>query len=687
MTGSSGIPAFALETAHTATDFWNGDFVKFNDTYDLGAGAVAVTGTTANILGGNVNPATLTFNNSAVDYIVNSGDGSGIASGNLTKDGSGMLTLSTINTYTGATAINAGTLNLTGSLAGTAITVSGTAVLSESATGGISGAASLIHSSSATSTLFGTNSYLGGTTINAGTLVLGHATNTLADTGAVTVDGATAVLSIGGNSDTVGAVSLKNGASITGSGGVLTGSSYAVESGSISAILGGFGIAMTKSTGGIATLSGANNYTGGTSITAGTVKLSGAGTLGSGASVFVNSGALLDLNGTNQAMTFLASLGTIANNSGSGTSVLTLSTVGTTVAPPLIVDNTSTPGEKVAVVLATTNQVFNTANSYSGGTTINGGAFLYMQVNGTTAGTGAINLLASNSGLVANAITIANDISGAGYIFNNINGAATVTLTGTLNTSGSLTSRNAGNVYDFAGSGDSTLSGSIGAGGGTNGTAGRGSIIKSGSGILTLSGANLYTGGTTINAGILNVNANAALGASTGALAINNGATLQAGGPVTAARTVTLGGTGGVIDTNGNTVTLDASSSILGTLLEKIGTSTLYLNGTQGEATLTTTDGITNVNTAVGTGTSTINANATTNIGASQTLAALNIGAGAVVTLGNGPFAAEFADAPAAAFGAGDAALTAAAAPVPEPGSLGLFVADALGLLCRRKRA
>ena len=54
----------------------------------------------------------------------------------------------------------------------------------------------------------------------------------------------------------------------------------------------------------------------------------------------------------------------------------------------------------------------------------------------------------------------------------------------------------------------------------------------------------------------------------------------------------------------------------------------------QNFATLTTGAGITNLNVALGTGNSTINANARTNLAKSQTLAALNIGDSGVVVLG-----------------------------------------------------
>ncbi len=54
--------------------------------------------------------------------------------GSLTKTGAGMLLLSNANTYTGATAVNAGTLSVTGSLANTAVTVASGATLTGTGT-------------------------------------------------------------------------------------------------------------------------------------------------------------------------------------------------------------------------------------------------------------------------------------------------------------------------------------------------------------------------------------------------------------------------------------------------------------------------------------------------------------------------------------------------------------------------
>ena len=105
------------------------------------------------------------------------------------------------------------------------------------------------------------------------------------------------------------------------------------------------------------------------------------------------------------------------------------------------------------------------------------------------------------------------------------------------------------------------------------------------------------------------------------------------------------------------------------TILEKIGAGALTLGGVLELEILTTSGGATNLETTLGTGFSILNANATTNLGVSQTLEELNIGDGATVTLG------AAAPAPLAAIA------------VPEPGSLALVFAGMLGMFARRKRS
>ena len=204
-----------------------------------------------------------------------------------------------------------------------------------------------IKSGTGTQTLTNTSTATGTMTINNGTLALGHATNTLADTMIVVVDGSAAILSLAGNNDSVGAVSLKNGATITSTSGTLSGASYAVESGSVSAKLGGAG-GLTKSTAGIVTLSAVNSYGGNTTVKAGTLALTGTGTLGSGAAIIVgdvgSSGAILNITGI--------SAGTYTVDSGK-----TLSGIGSVDATGknLSVAGTIAPGNSPGILTVTTS--------------------------------------------------------------------------------------------------------------------------------------------------------------------------------------------------------------------------------------------------------------------------------------------------------------------------------------------
>ena len=110
------------------------------------------------------------------------------------------------------------------------------------------------------------------------------------------------------------------------------------------------------------------------------------------------------------------------------------------------------------------------------------------------------------------------------------------------------------------------------------------SVTLSGSGIVAFANSNTYSGGTTIGGGILNVNADAALGAVPALPATNvtfsgNG-TLQAGAAtvsLSANRSVAInGGFTATIDTQGNMMTIPGVISGAGSLAE-IGSGTLIL--------------------------------------------------------------------------------------------------------------
>jgi len=243
-------------------------------------------------------------------------NGAGVLSGGALRNISGNNTYGGLVTLGSASRINSdsGTLSLTnaGSISGATfgLTVGGAGdTVLNSILGTTSG--SLTKDGAGKLTLGAANTFTGLTTVSNGTLAYGVG-NALSS-GALTVNGASAVLDVGTFSDTVGAVTLTSG-SITGTTGVLTGTSFAMSgAGSASAILGGSGATLTKTGAGTTTtLSKTNSYTGATTVTSGTLNVATGGSI-AGSSSTVAVGAAMVVNGTAGAVTLNGSL------SGAGT--------------------------------------------------------------------------------------------------------------------------------------------------------------------------------------------------------------------------------------------------------------------------------------------------------------------------------------------------------------------------------
>ncbi|MBJ5795272.1 autotransporter-associated beta strand repeat-containing protein [Salmonella enterica subsp. enterica serovar Derby] len=348
----------------------------------------------------------------------------------LTKTGAGTLILNAENTYTGGTTISEGTLvaNNVEALGTGNVTDNATLELN---TGGdfdnaISGSGQVVKSGDKTLTLSGANSYTGGTTISGGTLV---ATNVEALGSGDVTDNATLELNTGGDFDNA----------ISGSGQVVKSGDDAL------------------------TLSGNNSYTGGTLISDGTLVASNVEALGSGD---VTNDAVLELNTGGDFDNAISGSGQVVK---SGDKTLTLSG----------------------------------ANSYTGGTTISGGTLV------------ASNVEALGSGDITDNATLE------------------------LNTGG-----------DF----DNAISGS-------------GQVVKSGDETLTLSGTNTYTGGTTISGGTLIATHVNALG--TGAIDNRASLLLDASGQFAVTDLTTESG--------GNTE-IGAGSTLQATTLTQKSDSTLTIN-------------------------------------------------------------------------------------------------------------
>jgi outer membrane autotransporter protein len=236
---------------------------------------------------------------------------SGATGGGLIKVGAGTLTLSGANTYTGPTAVNAGTLqagavnafssasaftvasgatldlagfNQTiGSLAGAGSVTLGAATLTTNGDGSdttfsgtISGSGRLVKVGGGTLTLSGNNSYQGGTIVSAGTLAV--ASSRALGTGPLTLaDGTTLQAAANG-------LALANAVRLNGAVTVDTQSNTMTLSGPISGIGG-----LDKIGSGTLMLTGASTYIGGTSIDGGILNVNGSLV----STVSVNSGGTL----------------------------------------------------------------------------------------------------------------------------------------------------------------------------------------------------------------------------------------------------------------------------------------------------------------------------------------------------------------------------------------------------------
>ena len=408
--------------------------------------------------------------------------------------------MSGMNQYTGITTITSGTLALSGSgsigtssgvsnaatfdisattsgatittLSGAGSVVLGTKTLTLSAAndtfaGVISGTGGLVLSSG-TQTLTGTNTYTGGTTINGGTLSFG-ANDVLSNTGAVNVSGGT--LAIGAFTDTVGAVTLSSG-SITGTTGVLTGASYDVTNATgtttIGAILGGTA-QLTKTGAGSLVMSGMNQYTGGTTVTEGSLSFGANDVLYDAGAILVNGGTFNTASYSDTVGAVNLSSGSIIGGSGvlSGTNYDVTNVTGTTTISAIL------GGSAALTKTGAGTLTMSGTNTYTGGTTINGGA-LSLAANDVMTDSGTI--------LVNGAIFDINSHSDNVGLVTVSSGAVTGT-TGILRIGGFEVNNNAGQVI---------VSANLG---------GLGALTKTGTGTLTLNGANSYTGATTIEAG------------------------------------------------------------------------------------------------------------------------------------------------------------------------------------------
>ncbi len=667
----------------------NTAFGASNQTVTVANGAAVQI---QNNLTGVANNITISGNGISNDGALRNISGSNTVSGNITLNA---------NSYIGA---DAGTLTLGGTIGGGANGVT------------IVGNGTVVFSGA------GDNNYSGTTEVKSGTLLLSKSAGHKAVSGPLTIDTG-ALVQYGGASEAGVAVTLNgtghldlNGFNETNSGGLIfTGGSVTTGSGtltlgggaatitsnassttatisgnlnlggsnqtftvasgtagtdlSISAAISGMHN-LTKAGAGVLNVSGANTYTGKTTISAGTMQFAKEVSLYNDATaswtatnLIVASGATAAFNvgGTGEFTSTdidtLKALGTASGGFESG-SILGLDTTNASGGTFTYSSNIANPNSGSNVLgltkLGTGTLVLSGTNTYTGATFVSGGVLniqnasaLGTTASGTTVASGATLQLQNNITVGAEALTLnGTGASGQNGALVNVSGtnnygglvtlgtASTISSdTGTLNLTNAGTITGSGLGLTLTGSGNGSIASIIGTGSGT--------LTKTGSGTWTLTGANTYTGGTNINTGTLSLGSSGALGTS-GTISFGGG-TLQYSASNTtdySSRFSTAATQAYKIDTNGQNVTLATGLTSSGGTFAKSGTGTLTLTGTNTFSGATTVNGGTLL--LAGSGGSALGSTSAITVNSGGTLqlgAVTQINTSATMTLAGGTFA------------------------------------------------
>ena len=497
--------------------------------------------------------------------------------GGLTKRGTGTLTLTAANGYTGLTTVDEGTLALTGSLAG-AVSVSSGATLSGTGTvaGAVNSGGTLAPGFGAAGRLRLNSSYTqgagGALALEVGGATPGSGFDQVTAGGPATLDGALNVALINSFVPDGLSFELLRAASVSGTFAttnlpVLTGNfAWAVQYTPTSVVL------ATVNT------NQANLVWSPT--------LSGDWDLSTSTNWYDTVGALPSVFETGDAVTF-TDAGAYSNQVRLAAALSPAVTRVTAGSNYVFAGPGALGGAGALIKEGTGTLVIATTNLFSGGTTISNGT---IQLGDATAagtlGSGPV----TNDGTLAfgqaETVTLANPISGTGRVVQA--GAGTTVLTAT-NTFAGGTAISAGTLQ--LGSGG--LLGALGAGPVTNdGTlafnhsdtiafpnaiAGAGSVVKAGGGTLILTATNTYSGLTTISGGTL-VAGDGATAGSLGTNAVVDQGTLafQRSDQVTAPA---LSGTGSLVQAGSGTLRVDREIGLQGALAASNGLLEIVAGG------------------------------------------------------------------------------------------------------------
>ncbi len=437
-----------------------------------------------------------------------------------------------------------------------------------------------------TQTLSGANTFTGATAVNVGTLTLDYSTqdnSKLSDTAALTLGAATLNLSGGTHLEIVNSTTLTDGtaSSVTRSSGSAILQMNAITNGALASVdFSQSGIATTdtlNNANGIlgpwATIGGTDFAVNSTNSPDGLITAptnTDVPRLNGGTQVIPNSAAssirITEGSGSPANITLAAAtttISTLTQSASGGNSAATINSGGQTLLTSAILVGTGAGDLTIGngtLGSATAGGDLALVNSTASGFTVNS-----VIANNTSAstltklGTGSVTLTNANTYTGATTISVGTLQLGAGG------------TTGSLDTTGAITLANSANL---------TINRSNAVTQGTDFSAapitGTGSFTQAGAGTTTLNAINTYSKPTTIAAGTLNANTSDALGSGvSGNTLIFTGGSLQAGGAITSPSTRAVNFTStGVIDTNGNDVSFAGVASGVGGLT-KNGAGTL----------------------------------------------------------------------------------------------------------------
>ena len=546
--------------------------------------------------------------------------------GGLIKNGTGTLTLTGDNTYTGDTVVSAGTLFIgnggtTGSIAGNIVNNAEVYIdRSDDSTysGAISGTGILIKQGAGTLTLTGAHANTGFTYIDGGTLAVGMGGSLSASS--------TILLNGSGRLDISGSGSDQSIVTLGGAAGtqVLLGGHNLIldpmHSGTFTGVISGAG-GLIKNGLSSQVLTGENIYTGDTVVNAGSLVIGNGGTTGSLAGNLINNGYVVFSRRNNSTYS-----GAI-----SGTGTLTKQGAGTLTLTGAHTYTGDTEVRSGGLIFASS------PNSTMGNITVAGGRMLGFAASQPVNFTGRVDLqdnstlnIFANSGLAAFNADTMNIGAGTTFNLSGINDLSMLPMT-LFTTTGGITGDFANvSVGGFAGTVDYmtvhtrkssdnrsyvadyglswiagnsvahgtftltdaansfTVGGSLAdqsanAATGWNGT----SLTKNGAGTLILTADNTYTGGTTIAGGTLKLGHQTSTGSVLGSIVNNGTLWIDRTGAYSFANTVS--GTGGLIYSGGGTLALTGTNTYAGGTLVTAGTVSVSNDANLGAASGTIT--------------------------------------------------------------------------------------------------